>query len=374
MSSASDVADYVVVGAGSAGSIVATRLAAAGADVILVEAGGTDRRPDVAVGPGMLSLFATANWKYECAPDESRGGVSERFASGRIVGGSGSINAMVYVRGRRSDYDGWAAMGCEGWSYDDVLPHFRAIETWVGGADEYRGGSGPIAVSWCGHDHPVNDAFIAAAFDAGHEPNPDYNGASQLGMSKSQANQRRGLRSSSARAFLHRAPRDRRPRLLTRTHVDRLVAERGRVTGIDCGGRVFHAREEVVLCAGAIGSAALLLRSGIGGDGNLLNLPGVGENFSDHLSVTQYWESTVPTANTVGPVGAVRSAVDFAAHGTGMMTASPFEAQLFTDDFQIAATPIHYTVGRVDGRTRIERKDAFTVYSVLMHPRGRGRI
>lgn len=190
MSSAPVIADYIVVGAGSAGSIVATRLAAAGADVIVVEAGGTDRRPDVVAGPGMLSLFATANWKYECTPDPSRGGVAERFASGRIVGGSGSINAMVYVRGRRSDYDDWAATGCDGWSYDDVLPHFRAIENWVDGADEYRGDAGPISVSWCGHDHPVDDAFIAAAVDAGHEPNPDYNGASQTGVSKSQTNQR----------------------------------------------------------------------------------------------------------------------------------------------------------------------------------------
>ncbi len=374
MSSAPVIADYIVVGAGSAGSIVATRLAAAGADVIVVEAGGTDRRPDVVAGPGMLSLFATANWKYECTPDPSRGGVAERFASGRIVGGSGSINAMVYVRGRRSDYDDWAATGCDGWSYDDVLPHFRAIENWVDGADEYRGDAGPISVSWCGHDHPVDDAFIAAAVDAGHAPNPDYNGASQTGVSKSQTNQRRGFRSSSARAFMHRAPRDRRPRLLTRTHAERIVVENGRATGIDCGGTILRAREEVILCAGAIGSAALLLRSGIGPDGEIANLPGVGENFQDHLSVTQYWESKVPTANTMGPIDAVRAAASFAASGTGTIAASPFEAQLFTDEFQVAVTPIHYTIGRVDGRTRIERKDAFTVYSVLMHPQGRGRV
>ena len=133
-----EVADYVVVGAGSAGSIVAARLSAAGASVIVVESAVLYRRPDVTFPLGIVSLFATANWKYDCAPDPSKGTGAEAFAGGKIVGGSGSINAMVYVRGRRSDYDGWVAGGCEGWSYDDVLPHFKAIENWVGGADEYR--------------------------------------------------------------------------------------------------------------------------------------------------------------------------------------------------------------------------------------------
>ena len=159
----SDTADYVVVGAGSAGSIVASRLAAAGADVVLLEAGGTDRRPDVRIPAGVVALYMTANWKHLCAPDPTKGGAVDRFAGGRIVGGSGSINAMVYVRGRAGDYDGWAESGAAGWSYDDVLPHFKAIESWVDGADEYRGGAGPIPVSWCGHRHQIDEAFIEAA-------------------------------------------------------------------------------------------------------------------------------------------------------------------------------------------------------------------
>ncbi|WP_099021956.1 GMC family oxidoreductase [Mycolicibacterium palauense] len=367
-------ADYIVVGAGSAGALVATRLAAAGVDVILIEAGGTDRRPDVAVPAGVASLFTTANWKYPCAPDPSRGGARETFASGRIVGGSGSINAMVYVRGRRSDYDGWAADGCPGWGFDDVLPHFKAMESWVGGADEYRGGAGPITVSWCGHHHRIDDAFIEAAVEAGHRRNPDPNGRSQLGVARTQVNQRRGLRASSARAYLRGAPSGLRPRLLKRTTASRIVFDRGRAVGVECNGRVIRARREVILSAGAIGSPTLLLRSGIGPAGEVLDLPGVGENLQDHLVTEQSWTSRVPTINTLGPIGAAKAVGSMIGSGTGPLTTTPFEAQLFTEDYQIAVTPVHYSLDRVTGRARIRRADAFTVYTVLMHPATRGRV
>ncbi len=369
-----EVADYVVVGAGSAGSIVAARLSAAGASVIVVESGGTDRRPDVTFPLGIVSLFATANWKYDCAPDPSKGTGAEAFAGGKIVGGSGSINAMVYVRGRRSDYDGWAAGGCEGWSYDDVLPHFKAIENWVGGADEYRGDAGPISVSWCGHHHEVDDAFIEAAAEAGHQRNPDPNGRSQLGVARSQVNQRRGFRFSSARGFLRPLPKEHRPRLHTRTTASRIVLDRGRAVGVVCGGRIVRARQEVLLSAGAIGTPALLLRSGIGPAGTVVDLPGVGENFQDHLVAAQFWESKVPTINTLGPIDAAKALGTLFTQGRGPLTTTPFEAQLFTEDFQIAITPVHYRVDRVSGRVKIERTDAFTVYTVLMHPEGRGRV
>src|SRR3954452_11075771 len=264
---AEDAADYVVVGAGSAGSIIASRLASAGASVIAVEAGGTDRRPDVALPLGIISLYATANWKYPTAAEPSKDGETGAFASGRIVGGSGSINAMVYARGRRADYDGWASAGATGWSYRDVLPYFKALETWVDGPDEYRGGSGPIAVSWCGHHHEVDDAFIQAAVDAGHRLNPDPNGRDQPGVARTQVNQRRGFRSSSGREFLGRLPREQRPRVLRRSTVTRVIVEHGRAVGIQIGGRVIRARQEVVLCAGAIGSPTLLINGGIAAGG-----------------------------------------------------------------------------------------------------------
>lgn len=368
------VADYVVVGAGSAGSIIATRLASAGASVILVEAGGTDRRPDVALPLGIVTLYATANWKYPTAPEPGKEGQTSAFASGRIIGGSGSINAMVYARGRRADYDGWAEAGASGWSYRDVLPHFKALETWVDGPDEYRGGSGPISVSWCGHHHEIDDAFIEAAVEAGHRLNPDPNGSDQTGVARTQVNQRRGLRSSSGREFLGRVPRAQRPRVLTRSTVTRVVVEHGRAVGIQIGGRVIRARQEVVLCAGAIGSAALLINSGIAAGGGVANLPGVGENFHDHLVVTQGWASKVPTINTMGAVRAAKALREFIARGEGALTTTPFEAQIFTDDFQIAVSPVRYEINPVTGRAKVKRSDAFTAYTVLMHPEGRGRV
>ncbi|WP_319455942.1 MULTISPECIES: GMC family oxidoreductase [unclassified Mycobacterium] len=368
------VADYIVVGAGSAGSIIASRLASAGASVILVEAGGTDRRPDVAFPLGIATLYLTANWKYPTAPEPGKDGKASAFASGRIIGGSGSINAMVYVRGRRADYDGWVQAGATDWSYRDVLPHFKALESWVEGPDEHRGGSGPISVSWCGNHHEIDDAFIQAAADAGHRLNPDPNGADQLGVARSQVNQRRGYRSSSGREFLHRLPRERRPKVVTRKTVTRVVVERGRAIGIEIGGEVIRARQEVVLCAGTIGSAALLMNSGIAAGGRVADLPGVGENFHDHLVVTQCWASKVPTINTMGPVSAAKALREFFARGEGPMTTTPFEAQLFTEDFQIAVSPVRYELDPVTGRAILKRSDAFTAYTVLMHPEGRGRV
>ncbi|WP_328353119.1 GMC family oxidoreductase N-terminal domain-containing protein [Mycobacterium sp. NBC_00419] len=367
-------ADYIVVGAGSAGSIIASRLAAAGASVTLVEAGGTDRRPDVALPLGVASLYLTANWRYPTAPEPGKEGKASAFASGRIIGGSGSINAMVYARGRRTDYDGWSQAGASGWSYRDTLPYFKALESWVDGADEYRGGSGPIAVSWCGHHHEVDDAFIQAAVDTGHRLNPDPNGADQLGVARTQVNQRRGYRSSSGREFLRRIPRQQRPHILTRTTATRVIVENGRAVGVAIGDEIIRARQEVVLCAGAIGSAALLMNSGIAAGGSVAHLPGVGENFHDHLVVTQCWASKVPTINSMGPIGAARALREFLTQGAGPMTTTPFEAQIFTEDFQIAITPIRYELNPVTGRAVVRRTSAFTAYTVLMHPEGRGRV
>ncbi|MGE0216524.1 GMC family oxidoreductase [Mycolicibacterium sp.] len=359
-------ADYIVVGAGSAGSIVAARLADAGASVILVEAGGTDRRPDVRLPFGVASLFATANWRYPTAPDPSRAGADGPFAGGRIVGGSGSINAMVFVRGRPSDYDRWAEMGATGWDFAGVLPHFKALERWIAGPDDYRGGTGPIDVSWCGHRHILDDAFIDASVEAGHSHNPDQNGRTQLGVARCQVNQRRGLRCSSAHGYLHRVPRHQALQLFTRTQATRVLLEAGRAVGVECGNDVLRARQEVILCAGTIGSAALLLRSGI-------DRPGVGENFHDHLSVPQGWETSVPTVNTMGPVRAGRALASLVRTGTGALTTTPFEAQLFTLEHQIAITPVYYALDQ-RGRLKLPRVNAFTVYTVVLQPEARGRV
>ncbi|MGU3500948.1 GMC family oxidoreductase [Mycobacterium sp. C31M] len=366
--------DYIVVGAGSAGCVVASRLAAAGADVALFEAGGTDRRPDVRLPIGIMSLFATANWRYPTAPDPSKNNKPSAFAGGRIVGGSGSINAMVYVRGRAEDFDGWQRGGATGWSYDDVLPAFRSIENWAGGSDSHRGTGGPIDVTWCGHRHPLDHGFIAAAVEAGYAHNPDQNGSTQLGVGPAQVNQRHGLRCSAATGFLRSLPSDRRPRLHTRTPVQQVLVEKGRAVGIVAQGRLVRAAQGVILAAGAIGSPALLMRSGIRARGRVADLPGVGQNLHDHLVVAQHWASRVPTVNSMNPVRAIRAVGSLVASGTGALTTTPFEAQLFTDEFQIAISPVHYQLDPIRGRARVDRQDAFTVYTVLLQPESRGRI
>ncbi|RNL62752.1 FAD-binding protein [Nocardioides marmoriginsengisoli] len=345
---ASAEADYVIVGAGSAGSVVAARLASAGASVIVVEAGGTDRRPDVKLAPGVMTLYRSANWKYPTLADPTKDGERPPFAAGRIVGGSGAINAMVYVRGRAGDYDCWAEAGCTGWSYDDVLPTFKAIESWAGGADDFRGGAGPIHVEWCGHDHEIDRAFVDAATQAGYLRNPDPNGRDQLGVARAQVNRRRGIRSHSGREFLRAAPRGSRPVLLTRTTVTGIRLDGRRAVGVETTAGLIRARQEVILAAGAIGSPGLLLRSGIGPDGSRHRLNGVGTNFQDHLVVTQRWSSKVPTLNTIGPISAATAAADFLWNRTGPIATSPFEAQLLTDDFQIAVGPVQYQVGQGD--------------------------
>jgi len=156
--------------------------------------------------------------------------------------------------------------------------------------------------------------------------------------------------------------------------VSRILVEAGRAVGVECGDRVLRARQEVLLSAGTIGSAALLLTSGIGPRGAVVDLPGVGENLQDHRVVQQNWAAKVPTINTIGPIGAARALGSLVMRGEGALTTAPFEAQLFTEDFQIAVTPMRYHVDRITGRLNIERVDAFTTFTVLMHPEGRGRV
>ncbi len=390
--------DYVVVGGGSSGSVVAGRLAAAGADVLVLEAGGTDRRPDVLVPAGVVSVYRSRNWKYVPEPDPSRNGSVEAWAAGRILGGGGSINATVFVRGNRADYDGWAAgYGCAGWDYESVLPYFKRMETWAGGADEYRGGSGPIDVGFHTMEHAGNDAFLAAAQEAGHPFVADYNGARQDGVGVVQVNQKRGVRSQASRRYLRAGVAGNNVTVRTHAYVHRIVLQGDRAIGVeyehDGERKLARARREVILSAGSLSSPKVLMVSGIGpaeelgrvGVEVLHDLPGVGANLQEHPAVMQRWCANVPTLNTMKFGDAARAVVQYARSGTGLLAATVFHIQVMhhtssspeVPDAQIAFANFATIRERGDdGILKVEpsREQGFLVSTLFLHPRSRGRI
>jgi choline dehydrogenase len=300
--SSGDECDYLVVGAGAAGSIVAARLAEdPSVSVCVLEAGPSDLRPYVHIPAGFTRTLSQAQitWPFETQPTGNTGGRSIAVTQGRVVGGSGSINGMIYNRGQPSDFDHWAQLGNQGWSYQDVLPYFARTERRIGfGEAGVRGRTGKIPVTDMDWIHPLSEAFIAAAVEAGVPRNPDYNGGDQEGVGYFQRTISGGRRVSSAAAFLRPALRGGNLRLLADTRASSIVFEGRRAVGVRHvarrGGpeRTITARREVVLCCGTVNTARLLQISGIGPAGLLgrLGVPvvhalaGVGENLIDHYS------------------------------------------------------------------------------------------
>lgn len=389
--------DYVVVGGGSSGSVVAGRLAASGATVLVLEAGGTDRRPDVSIPAGIASVYRTNNYRYQPEPDASRGGVVEPWPAGRILGGGGSINATVFVRGHAADFDSWADQGATGWEYESVLPYFKRLETWEKGADDFRGGDGPISVGEHTMQHPSNEYFIAAAAEAGHTLNEDYNGKDQFGVGPIQVNQRRGVRSQASREYLRR--RDGGPRPTVRTHavVERILFDGERATGVRYRHRKrvleVRARREVVVSTGTIASPKLLMLSGIGpaeelrrhGIGVRVDNPGVGAKLREHPTVMQRWNATIPTMNTMGPLGATRGAAQYLTQRRGILAATVMHVQVMhavrPEDAAPAAQICFANFAilkEVNARGIMEikpaRSDGFLVATTLVHPRITGRV
>ena len=290
--------DYIIIGAGSAGCVLAARLTEdAGTRVCLIEAGPRDRSLFIHM-PAALTMPIESkvwNWQYTTGPEPQLNDRTLGQARGRGLGGSSSINGMVYVRGNPSDYDNWAAAGLKGWSFADCLPYFRKMESFEGGRDPNRGGDGPLKISRSRADHAFYDAYLRAGEDFGLAQTPDYNSTTFEGTHVTQATIHGGRRQSNAVAYLH--PIAHRPNLsvVTGWRADRLLIEKGRVGGVALRRKgelaELRAGREVILCAGTIGSPHLLLLSGIGPADQLRHagldvaqdLPGVGENLQDHF-------------------------------------------------------------------------------------------
>ena len=320
--------DYIVVGAGAAGCIIASKLARSGAEVLLLEAGGTDALPQV-TNPSVwfTNVGGPLDWNFKAAPSPDVDGRSIPVAMGRVLGGGTSINAMLWVRGLAQDFDDWAYNGCDGWSFREVLPHFKALEDWEGGANEWRGVGGPVHICTASKPHPTARAFLGGCHELGIPILADVNGPMREGAGYvNMSIARDGSRASASRAFLR--PNLDRPNLTLslQTQAAQLQFSQTRCTGVrlrDADGmRDVSASREVILTAGGIASAKLLMLSGIGdatslrkvGIAPLLHSPGVGQNFQDHpllFGVVFQYKGTMPprsaTSNAVEAAAYVRS-------------------------------------------------------------------
>jgi choline dehydrogenase-like flavoprotein len=347
--------DYVIVGAGSAGCVLAARLTEdPGVTVALVEAGGPDTAQEVHIPVAFGALFKGAlDWDLDSEPEPGLGGRRCYLPRGKVFGGSSSMNAMIYMRGNRVDYDGWAAAGAAGWGYDDVLPYFRRSEDNQRGANAFHGAGGPLTVSDSRSSHPLAAAFVDAAQAAGHKHNDDFNAGSQEGVGFYQLTQRNGLRCSAAVAFLH--PALERPNLTVHpfSRALNVVVEGGRAVGVRVrrtgqADTVLRARGEVILAAGVYESPKLLMLSGIGPAGVLplfgidvlVDLP-VGQGLRDHLMTMINYRTGVESLMTA--LTPTNSAL-LQAEGRGPMTSNVGEAGGFLhsrDDLPAPDVQLH---------------------------------
>lgn len=390
--------DYIIVGAGTAGCVLANRLTDSGRDrVLLLEAGGADRNPWIRVPNGSAKLFQdpTLNWRYETEPEPELNGRTLYHPRGKVLGGSSAINGLIHARGPPASFDDWAERGNPGWGFADLLPHFKKAEDWQHGADDRHGEGGPLPVTNC-PPHKLTDAFIAAAGEAGHPHNTDFNGRSCEGIGYYPLTARRGRRYSAAVAYLH--PARSRPSLTVETGA---LAIRVRFEGRTAIGveyrqagrtRAVRARREVILAAGVFNAPQLLQLSGVGPAEHLRalgievvhDLPGVGENLQDHFMVSLIFRCAQPcTLNDImrNPFRRALMGLYYLLFRSGPLARGPVpaggflrtRAGLAAPDLQVNFAP--YSVSEMERtRTRLDAFSGFNAGVIDLQPDSRGSV
>ncbi len=395
-----DTFDYIVIGAGSAGSVLAARLTEdPKVRVLLLEAGGPNTSVLVRMPAGVGTLIkqkSKHNWGFWSEPEPHMDGRRMWHPRGKGLGGSSAINGMVYVRGHPRDYDQWRQLGLEGWSYADVLPYFRKAEDFCGGSGEFHGAGGPLKVNWGERsDHPLYRGIIEAGRQAGHKVTPDFNGADQEGFGRYQLTINDGERWSAARGYLAPIASTRRNlQVVTGARVHRIVVENGRAVGVEYslgqGKSVqsVQAGREVLLCAGAFQSPQILQLSGIGDPEKLKAhgidpvhaLKGVGENLQDHLDVTLNWACTQPISlyNDIRGLRQLKVGLQYMLTGKGTGRQNGLEAGAFLKsrpDLDRPDLQIHFVIAIMQEHAKVQvKRDGFTLHVCQLRPESRGRV
>jgi choline dehydrogenase len=388
------VADYVVVGAGSAGCVMAARLSEDSRNrVVLLEAGGRDTNPwiHIPLGYGKTITDPSVNWCYETDPDLN----CRRFywPRGKVLGGSSSINGLVYIRGQAEDFDHWRQLGNAGWSYDDVLPYFRKSEDKITGDDPLHGKGGPLAVSDVDQHDPISKAFIKSAIDLGFPATNDFNGRVQEGAGYYHLTTRNGRRCSTAVGYLNPAMKRHNLRVVTQALSERIVMDGKRATGVVYRQfgvqRTVIARREVIVCGGALNSPQLLMLSGIGPAAHLSehgiavqhDLPGVGQSMQDHFQARIVLKCRFPiTVNDImmSKVRMVRTGLDYLLRRKGPLTIAAAQAGLFARTRPELATPDVQFATVIFSADRpaegLHKFSGFSVVAYQLRPESRGEL
>jgi len=394
MAARSETYDYIVVGAGSAGAAVTYRLSESGKHKVLLLEAGPAKHFWSPIPAGYIKLLRkqAVNWCYSAEPEENTNGRRIYVPRGKMLGGSSSINGLVFVRGQSHDYNTWAQMGNKGWSYDEVLPFFKRLENYGGGEDEYRGRSGPLKITDPDGSDPLFQSLIKAAGEAGIAHNPDYNGAEQEGISMSQSTIDGGKRMSTAACYLEPIRNRSNLNIVTGAMTDRLLFERKHCVGVryQVGGTTREARAdgEVIVSCGSVNSPQLLEVSGIGQPERLRelgirvqhDLPGVGENLRDHYAPRTRWAINAPGVtynHRARGFGLFKEITRYLLSGTGMigMAAAPIRAFVRTreglqaPDALLGWVPLLY-----EARNVVSKQSGVTCYAHPMRPESTGHI